>query len=45
MSEIKGGISTEEYCAIVNQLIHDNWQEWDNHQKEAAFNAWNEHCR
>ncbi|WP_185711568.1 hypothetical protein [Tannerella forsythia] len=45
MSEIKGGVSVEEYCGTLNMLIDSNWSTWNNHQREAATNAWAAHCR
>lgn len=44
MSEIMGGISKEEYCSIVNDLIEGSWKKWSRREKDAAMNAWRAHC-
>lgn len=44
MLNIKGGISQEEYCEIVDQLIMNNWDSWTNDQKEAASAAYAKNC-
>ncbi|WP_418893689.1 hypothetical protein [Limibacterium fermenti] len=44
MSEIKGGISAEEYCAILDQLMEDNWGGWSDGKKHSASSAYAKHC-
>ena len=34
MSEFKGGISAEEYCANLIQIIGDNWDEMSSGERE-----------
>ena len=29
LHDIMGGISQEEYCAQLTQIISDNWDNWD----------------
>lgn len=36
MERIFGGISQEEYCDILSQLIDANWGTWDEHQRKSA---------
>lgn len=44
MLNLKGGVCVEEYCATVSMLIENNWGNWDDHQREAAANAYATHC-
>ena len=44
MLDLKGGISREEYCELVDQLIDDNWDSWSPEQKKAATVAYSKHC-
>lgn len=46
MKAIAGGISPEEYCALLDSLIDHQilTQEWTDEQWIAATNAWNMYC-
>ncbi len=45
MLNIKGGVSREEYCGTVKMLIRKNWKDnWNEDQRVAAAQAWNNHC-
>lgn len=37
-------VTKEEYCATLDQLIKDNWGDWDQGAKDGAMRGWNEHC-
>ncbi|WP_289225488.1 hypothetical protein [Bacteroides acidifaciens] len=41
---LKGGVSVEEYCATLDQMINDNWDNWNRDQKKAATDAFSAHC-
>lgn len=42
--KVLGGISREKYCALLEQIISDNWDSWDNENKSAAANAYAKNC-
>ena len=44
MLDLKGGISREEDCELVDQLIDDNWDSLSSEQKKAATDAYSKHC-
>ena len=46
MSEIKGGITREEYCATLQTIARDRYaiEEWSSEQWDAWDNAWSTHC-
>lgn len=44
LQDLKGGVSVEEYCATLDQMIQDNWDNWNRDQKKAATDAFSAHC-
>ena len=44
MNRVKGGIDADQYCATLDVLMTYNWDNWTPAEKEAAVNAWFEHC-
>lgn len=44
MNEIKGGVSREEYCDTVSNLIRDNWDNWSDSERHSASSAYSKHC-
>ena len=44
MSEIKGGITPEQYCAILNEIIENNWGEMSPGAREGAIIGYQTHC-
>lgn len=44
LHDIMGGISQEEYCAQLTQIISDNWDNWDDHTRHSAAYAYEKYC-
>ena len=44
LSEIKGGITPEQYCAILNEIIENNWGEMSPGAREGAIIGYQTHC-
>ena len=44
MNEVKGGITVEEYCGILDDLMADNWLLWSQQERDSAQNAYFTHC-
>lgn len=44
MSEIKGGISVEEYCKGLLRLAKDNMQAWSEEEVDNFSYAYTTHC-
>ncbi len=44
MQTIAGGISREEYCADLSDIIADNWKKFTESEKKAAAKSFTENC-
>lgn len=44
MSNLFGGISVEEYCDQVSELIDANWGRWTEEERKSAASAYAKHC-
>lgn len=45
MNEIKGGITREEYCAILGSMLYpEQWESWNENQQNAWVTAYFTHC-
>lgn len=44
MQAIAGGISREEYCAELDSIIADNWDNFTESEKKAAAKSYAKNC-
>jgi hypothetical protein len=44
LQDLLGGVSIEEYCATLDMLIENNWDKWNNSEKDGAMYGWNKYC-
>ena len=44
MNEIKGGVTPEEYCGTLSMLFQNNWENWDENQRNAWSWAYVTYC-
>ncbi|MGQ1948825.1 hypothetical protein ACT3CD_17165 [Geofilum sp. OHC36d9] len=44
LEQVNGGVSKEDYCATLNDLIENNWGEWSDGERLSAANAYSDNC-
>lgn len=44
LEQVKGGVTQEEYCDGLDQLIEDNWDDWSDGEKKSAADAYSDNC-
>ena len=44
MNEVKGGVTQEEYCNTIGNLMYHNWDDWNETEQNSWVTAYFTHC-
>lgn len=44
MAQVHGGVSRKEYCEIVDDMIIENWDRWNDQERDNAIRTYQINC-